>query len=366
MNLRLLIDGYPLLLCAAPWLSFLLDLLFGDPPGLPHPVVLMGKMISLLEKGLRRAFPATGRGERAAGAVLALAMPLLTFLITGGICFLIAGHFGARALPALFLLDIFWGYQAIAVKDMLKESRNVYECLCERGLMAARTAVGRIVGRDTGELSEKEVIRAAIESTAESFSDGMLAPMFYLSLFGAPASLCYKSINTMDSMVGYKNDRYRYFGWAAAKLDDIVNFIPSRIAGLLITAAAFICQRTETAGRRAAADEKKEAVICSERAFKIWKRDRLNHLSPNSAQTEAAMAGALGVRLGGGAEYFGKFVEKPFIGDALREVEREDILRANRIYLTASVLGTALGSLIRIAICLLFLNGIEGMAGYFS
>ena len=358
MNLRSLIDAVPFLFCAAPFISFLLDLLIGDPTILPHPVILMGRMINLLEGGLRALFPATKRGERAAGTVLAIVMPVLTLFITGGIWFLIAGHGGKWAIPALMLLDIFWGYQAIAVRDMLKESANVYRCLCEEGLEAARKAVGRIVGRDTGELSEKEIIRAAIESTAESFSDGMFAPMFYLSLAGSPAAMWYKSINTMDSMVGYKNDRYRYFGWAAARLDDIVNFIPSRIAGLLIASAAFICQKTKPEGVKAGITGKNgdsEPRICGRRAFKIRKRDRLNHASPNSAQTEAAMAGALGVRLGGGASYFGKFVEKPYIGDDLREVEREDILRANRIYLTASVLGTSLGSLIRIALCLLLI-----------
>ncbi len=358
MNLRYLIEASPVIFCAVPLFSFLLDLLAGDPAIIPHPVILMGRLISFLEKGLRAVFSATERGERAAGAVLSLVMPLLTLSISTGICLAVSVYGGPLALPVLLLLDIFWGYQAIAVKDMLKESTNVYKCLCNEGLEAARKAVGRIVGRDTGELSESNIIRAAIESTAESFSDGMFAPMFYLSLFGSPVSLCYKSINTMDSMVGYKNDRYMYFGWAAARLDDIVNFIPSRIAGFLIAGSAFICQKTGMGGIKGGMVEKNrpsEVYISTRRAFKIWKRDRLKHSSPNSGQTEAAMAGALGIRLGGGASYFGKFVEKPCIGDDLREVEREDILRANRIYLTASVLGTALGALIRISFCLLFM-----------
>ena len=347
--------AFPFLFCFVPVLSFLLDLLIGDPAGLLHPVVLMGRMICFLEKGLRAVFPSSKEGERAAGAVLALILPLLTLSITGGAYLLMLQSCDPAALAALTVLDVFWGYQAIAVKDMLKESRNVYECLSGPDIGAARKAVGRIVGRDTEGLNEKEIIRAAVESTAESFSDGMFAPMFFLSLLGAPFAMCYKSINTMDSMVGYKNDRYMYFGWAAARLDDIVNFIPSRIAGLLIVPAAFICQGKTAGDRSAQYGENRTpgAGISGRRAFRIWKRDRLNHASPNSAQTEAAMAGALGIRLGGESSYFGKPVEKPYIGDALREAEREDILRANRIYLTASALGTLLGLVIRTALCLM-------------
>lgn len=290
-------------------LGFLLDVLLGDPAWMTHPVVLMGRCITRLEAGLRRAFPASPRGELAAGAVLAAVLPAGTLLVTGGALYGLG-----LAHPALrFGMEVLWGWQALAMRGLRDESRNVYRALTEGTLEQARKAVGRIVGRDTQALTEEGVTKAAVETVAENFSDGVAAPMFYLLLGGAPLALCYKAVNTLDSMVGYKNDRYLYFGRASARLDDLANWVPSRMAALLLAAAAALGGEDGRA------------------ALRIWRRDRRKHASPNSAQTEAAMAGALGVELAGPAFYFGRRCDKPAIGDPLRPIEPRDILRANRL-----------------------------------
>lgn len=305
--------------------GFLMDCLFGDPENMLHPVVWMGKGITRLERRLRRRFPQTPRGEAAGGMVLAITLPLGTLLLSGGLCFLLRR---LHPFPGL-ALQILWCWQALAMRCLAKESRNVYHRLKTEGLAAGREAVARIVGRDTAELSEEGVVKAAVETVAENFSDGVIAPLFYMFLGGAPLALAYKAVNTMDSMVGYKNEKYLYFGRAAAKLDDIVNYLPSRIAALLwILASPFSGGNPKN-------------------AWRIWRRDRHNHASPNSAQMESACAGSLGIKLAGPASYFGKPVEKPYIGDDLRQIEPEDILRANRIMATASVLGLVIGLAIR-------------------
>lgn len=296
--------------------GFLLDLLFADPMWLPHPVVYMGKCISWLETHLRRRFPETDQGAFRAGLVMALILPLGTLAISWGVLCLLG-----RIHPVLrFCLETFWCYQALAVKGMRDESRNVYKKLTGDSLEEARKAVARIVGRDTAQLSAEGVTKAVIETVAENFSDGVVAPMFYMVLGGAPLALTYKAINTMDSMVGYKNEKYLYFGRAAARLDDGANFIPSRFAALFLIGAAVLTGKN------------------GKNAVRIWRRDRRNHASPNSAQTEAVMAGALGVQLAGPAYYFGVRYEKPTIGDSLRPVEPEDILRANRMLYVGSLL----------------------------
>ena len=208
------------LLCAS--LSFVLDLLLGDPEKLLHPVVVMGKAISRLEKILRAGFPKTPRGERAAGFVLALLLPVGTLTVT-----ILALWAVGLIHPTLrFALGVFWGWQALALKGLNTESKRVYTALTTGTIEDARKAVSRIVGRDTQRLDEAGVTRAAVETVAENFSDGVLAPLFYLLLGGAPLALCYKAINTMDSMIGYKNERYLYFGYCAAKLDDAANWLP--------------------------------------------------------------------------------------------------------------------------------------------
>lgn len=300
--------------------AYLLDALLGDPVWLPHPVVAMGRAITGLEHLLRRLFSSTNTGLLAAGCVLAALLPLGSFCIAAG-ALLLAG----RVHPLLALaLNAFWGGQCLAVRDLRKEAMAVYACLKQNDLPAARKAVGRIVGRDTAALTTEGVTKAAVETVAENFSDGVFAPMFYLAIGGAPLALAYKAVNTMDSMVGYKNDRYLYFGRAAAHLDDAANWLPARLSGLLLILAAPLCG------------------LSGKEAFRIWRRDRRNHASPNSAQTEAACAGALRVQLAGDAYYFGKLVHKPTLGDPLRPVEAEDIPRACRLMTTGSLLGLIL------------------------
>ena len=301
--------------------GFALDLLLADPEWIPHPVVYMGKAISTLEDFLRSHLPQTPDGELLGGAVLAAALPAGTFAVTKGACAL------ARSIhPAAgFAAETLWCWQALALKGLAVESGRVQAELERNDLPAARKAVGRIVGRDTQELTTEGVTRAAVETVAENFSDGVAAPLFYMLLGGAPLALTYKAVNTMDSMVGYKNDRYLYFGRAAAKLDDAANLIPSRLAALCWVGAAFL---TGQDGKN---------------AWKIWRRDRYNHASPNSAQTEAACAGALRVQLAGPASYFGKVADKPTIGDPDRPVEPRDIARANRMLYAAGGLALAAG-----------------------
>ena len=329
--------------------GFLLDLLLADPEKVPHPVVIIGKGISFLEKCLRQIFPDTVSGKRAAGRILAALIPVTTFAVTEGLCIL------AWLIHPLvfFFLHTLWCWQAVAVRGLAKEAKNVYRCLrskdgadhqedSEAGfrgdgsdpawLLASRRAVSRIVGRDTQALDEDGVIRAAVESVAENFSDGVAAPYLYMMIGGAPLALTYKSINTMDSMVGYKNETYIDFGRAAAHLDDVFGYIPARIGALLWILAAGLTGRS------------------AKDAWRIWRRDNRNHASPNSAQTESACAGALGVRLAGPAYYFGEFYDKPTIGDALRPIEAEDILRTSRMMYAASLLSVLLCMMISSAI----------------
>ena len=309
--------------------GFALDLLLGDPERVPHPVVYMGRAISALEKALRRLFPKTNKGELTAGAVLAVVMSAGTLAVTALLCFTLG-----KIHPALrWTAEIIWCWQALAMRGLRDETIKVRDKLDTDTLDSARRQVSRVVGRDTSALSAEGVTKAAVETVAENFSDGVIAPLFWMLIGGAPLALCYKAINTMDSMVGYKNEKYLYFGSAPARLDDLANFIPARIsAGLLILSAA-LCGGD------------------ARNAYIIWRRDRRKHESPNSAQTESAMAGALGVRLAGPASYFGVIHEKPFIGDALRPIEPEDITRANRLMYVGSFLGLIIFSALRALLC---------------
>ena len=308
--------------------GFILDGIFGDPAWLVHPVVIMGKAITALEKFLRKRLPNTPEGERLGGRILAMALPVGTLLITGGVCWLFY-----RISPILgFAIELLWCAQALAAKGLAQESTNVYRELVKGDLPASRRAVSRIVGRDTAELTSGGVTKAAVETVAENASDGVIAPLFYMMLGGAPLALVYKAINTMDSMVGYKNEKYLNFGRAAAKLDDAANYLPSRIAALLWIASAALTGND------------------AKSAWRIWRRDRRKHASPNSAQTESACAGALNVQLAGPATYFGKYCDKPTIGDAVRAIEPGDILRANKMMYTASLLGLAAAVLVRILV----------------
>lgn len=309
--------------------GFLLDLLLGDPDWMPHPVVLMGKGISFLEKLFRPEFPKTPKGEFWAGFCLVLSL-CLDALLSALLLLWLAG----KVHPWFqFGLMVLWSWQVLAMKGLRTESMRVYDRLTKGTLEEARTAVSRIVGRDTNALNEEGVTKAAVETVAENFSDGVIAPLFYLLLGGPALALCYKAVNTMDSMIGYKNEKHLYFGRCAAKLDDASNYIPSRLSALLLITAAFLSGRN------------------GKSAWRIWRRDRRNHASPNSAQTEAAMAGSLEVQLAGPAYYFGEYYDKPTIGDPIRLIEPEDIRRANRLMYLGGFLGLILMGGLRFLIC---------------
>lgn len=305
-----------MLILYAMLIGFVLDLLFGDPAWLPHPVVMMGRYITWYERRVRPLFPNGERGELIGGTVLAVSLPLLTYVLSAGACLLARRHSPAAEL----LLQSFWCFQALAARGLAAESMRVYKALRAGDVPAARKAVARIVGRDTERLNGEGVAKAAVETVAENFSDGVAAPLLYMAVGGAPLALCYKAVNTMDSMVGYQNERFLYFGRAAAKLDDAANFIPARMAALFWIAAAFLTGFDARA------------------ACRIWRRDAKLHLSPNAGQTESACAGALGVQLGGEAWYFGRRYQKATLGDATRPCEAEDIRRAGRMMLCGSAL----------------------------
>jgi adenosylcobinamide-phosphate synthase len=313
--------------------GFVLDLFLGDPPGMPHVVRFMGKGIAVLEprfRGPRVADGSAGHGSppsdssppdggarlRRAGFFFVCAVMLLS----AGLPLLII-VLGYRFVPpAAFLLETFLSWQLIAVKDLRVESMAVYRRLEAGDLPGARKQVARIVGRDTAALDEAGVVRAAVETVAENTGDGVASPLFYLMLGGAVLGCCYKAVNTMDSMVGYKNERYIDFGRIAAKLDDALNFIPSRLCALLMIFSSFLL------------------AFDGRGAWRVWRRDRRNHASPNSAQTEAVCAGALGLRLAGPLYYEGVLEDKPTIGDDTRPVETRDIIRANRLLYATAVL----------------------------
>ena len=297
-------------------LGFLLDLLLGDPHWAPHPVRLMGWVIARLEKLLRRLFPATEPGLRLAGFCLVV---LTAGLSTGAAAALL--WLCGQVSPWLaFAVETLLCYQLLATKALRDESMKVCAALEAEDLPAARQAVSMIVGRDTDRLNEAGVARAAVETVAENASDGVIAPLLFMAVGGGVLGVFYKACNTMDSMVGYKNDRYLWFGRCAARWDDVVNFIPARLAGVLMCLAAPL------------------AGLDGKNAWRIFRRDRKNHKSPNSAHTEAAAAGALHVQLAGPNYYFGKLVEKPTIGDDDRPISAEDIRRVNRLlYATAAL-----------------------------
>ncbi len=296
-------------------LGFLLDQLIGDPEFLYHPVRIIGSLIGYLEKLFRSMNTRDKKGEWQAGLYTAMTTVLVSTLLPLILLLLVK----KINIIAAFILETFWCSQMLAATSLRKESGKVYHALKKGTLEDARQAVSMIVGRDTGKLDRAGVTRAAVETVAENTSDGVVAPLFFIAIGGAAGGFFYKSVNTLDSMIGYKNKKYLHFGSFAAHLDDLVNFIPARIAGLIMVLMSGI----------GGYDRKN--------AWKIFKRDRKKHASPNSAQTEAAMAGALGVRLAGDASYFGKLVHKPSIGDPVREIEAEDIPRAGTLMNLTSI-----------------------------
>ena len=299
------------------FLGFILDLLFGDPYWLPHPIRVIGSLIAKVEKCfLDKNREKNEKKELKQGFYMVIIVLLCTMIIAT-LILLLAYYINCYLGMAV---ETVMTYQILATKCLKVESMKVYYCLRDRTLPEARKAVAMIVGRDTDCLDEEGVAKAAIETVAENTSDGVIAPMLYTALGGPILGFLYKAINTMDSMIGYKNDKYLYLGRSAAKLDDVVNFLPARISAYLMIIASFIGGN----------------CFSGKRACYIYKRDNRNHASPNSAQTESVCAGALGIQLAGDACYFGKIVKKPYIGDKVRTVEYEDIKRVNRLmYLTA-------------------------------
>lgn len=314
--------------------GFLLDCMFGDPVWMYHPIRVIGKLISVLEKGLRKLLcsriPASeqekkNRREVLAGGILWILTVSLSFLVPAVLLF------AARKIhPAVrFLLETFWCYQIFAARCLVGESRKVYQKLKEDDLPGARRAVSMIVGRDTENLTAEGVTKAAVETVAENTSDGVTAPLLFLLIGGAPLGFLYKAVNTMDSMLGYKNEKYLYFGRIPAKMDDVFNYIPARLTAWFMIVAAFL---TGMDGKN---------------AWKIYLRDKRKHASPNSAQSEAVCAGALDVQLAGDAVYFGKVYKKDYIGDAIRKIEPEDILRAGKLmYMTTILMMVVFGGLL--------------------
>lgn len=291
-------------------IAYLLDLLFGDPYWLPHPICLIGNTISFLEKKIRRFI----RNELFGGLLLVL------IVLTLSVCIPFTILFVAKQINYYLavVIEIYFCYQIFAVKSLKTESMKVYKPLVVDDMPEARKYLSYIVGRDTQNLDKQGVIKATVETIAENTTDGVIAPLIFMAIGGAPLAFLYKAINTMDSMIGYKNEKYIRFGKCAARLDDVANFIPSRIAAVIMIMASGLMR------------------LSMKDAIRIFLRDRRNHKSPNSAQTESVCAGALQVQLAGDAYYFGQLVHKPTIGDPTREILPEDIVRTNQLmYLTS-------------------------------
>ena len=313
-------------LFCAMLLGFLLDCLLGDPRTIPHPVVCMGRLISWLEKAFRALFPKTKLGENLAGGCIWLVTVAVSFLIPWGLLKL-----AGMVSPWLrLLLQAIFCWQVLAAKSLRQESMKVYEALKTGTIEDARHAVSMIVGRDTQALDADAVTRAAVETVAENCSDGVIAPMLYFALGGGPLAFAYKAVNTMDSMLGYVEPPYQNVGLVPARMDDVCNYLPARISGIMMLLAGGLLGLNFRNG------------------WKIFLRDRYNHASPNSAQTESACAGLLGLRLAGDACYHGVLHKKKYIGEALRPITPEDIPLSDRLMYATAVL--------TLVICLILLS----------
>ena len=312
-------------------IGFVIDFFVGDPHGFPHPIILIGKLISVLEKGLRRLFPATPRGERWAGGVLwCITAGLATAVPAGTLCLC------GLVSPWLRLAgECSMCWQILAARALEKESMLVYKALESGDIIASRKAVSMIVGRDTAALDDAAVTRAAVETVAENTSDGVVAPLLFLAIGGAPLGFFYKAVNTMDSMLGYTEPPFKNIGLIPAKADDVLNFLPARLSALLMLAAGALLGLDVKNG------------------WRIYRRDRRNHASPNSAQTEAMCAGLLGLRLAGDAWYHGVLHRKPFIGDPVREIRHDDIPRTCRLMYLTALLALLLCGGLKLALILL-------------
>lgn len=314
--------------------SILLDFLLGDPHGLWHPVMGMGWLIQKLEMIIRKIMGCGKWRERIGGFLLWI----LVGTITAGVSLWI-WLLGKWIHPILGnVILVIYGYQVLAAKSLKTESMKVYDACIQSDLSQARKALSMIVGRDTAQLEEAEIVKATVETIAENTSDGVIAPLFYTCIFGPIGGMIYKAINTMDSMIGYRNETYRYFGTVAAKMDDLANFIPARLAAGCLLLASLPTKHATKQG------------------WKIFLRDRYHHASPNSAQTESAMAGLLGIQLGGDAYYFGKLHQKETMGDYLREPQIEDMKRANRLMYGTTIVAAGIFLAVRLGVVYLFLR----------
>ena len=306
--------------------GYALDLIIGDPYSFPHPVRFIGKLISIVEKYIRK-ITSTDRGLKIAGFFLWFITVGVTFVVTYFVVILFKfNNF------AYFIVNSILIYTTLATKCLKDESTKIYKVLKTGDIEKSRVQLSYIVGRDTTHLNEKEIVRATVETVAENTVDGIIAPLFYGFIGGAPLAMAYKAINTLDSTVGYKNDKYYYLGFASAKIDDIANYIPARIGVLLLALGSLF------------------TGFNFKNALKIGIRDRKNHKSPNCAFSEGAVAGALGIQLGGTNIYFGKPVYKPTIGDKRREIEVEDIVRTNKIMYGASIISILIFTIIYFAV----------------
>lgn len=302
-------------------LAFVLDLIFGDPRWLPHPICLIGNAISYFEKKIRKMFISEFFG----GVTLVFIILILSFFVPFLVLFFakkINFYFG-------FLLETYFCYQIFATKSLKTESMKVYTPLIKNDLEKARKYLSYIVGRDTKNLDKKAIIKATVETISENTTDGIIAPLFFMVIGGAPLAFLYKAINTLDSMIGYKNEKYIKFGKFAARLDDIANFLPARIAAFFMIISSFFLR------------------LNLKNAIKIYARDKKNHKSPNSAQTEAVCAGALEIQLAGDCYYFGQLVKKQTIGDDIRPIRPDDIILANRLMYVTSILSVFIFLLLR-------------------
>lgn len=321
-------------------IGFILDCMLGDPYTLPHPVRLIGRLISDLESRLLKSGVLVNEQEVSSSQEEKIRQLKLSGMLLAVVVLVLSAGIPALILYAAYHIHVWLGiavegifcYYLIAARCLRDESMKVYMALAsgtEDSLVCGRRAVSMIVGRDTECLDEQGVIKAAVETVAENTSDGVTAPLFYMAFGGGVLGFFYKAANTMDSMIGYQNERYKHFGTFAARLDDVLNFIPSRLTALLMIAAAFLLH------------------MDGANAYRIWKRDRRKHKSPNSAQTESVCAGALNIMLAGDAYYFGELHKKDIIGDDIRQVEKEDIKQANRLMYMTSLLMLMLAVLVR-------------------
>ena len=311
-------------------IGFVIDLLVGDPHSIPHPVVFIGKLISSTETMVRKLFPKTEKGENMAGAMLWVIVTVVSTCVP--ILLLMVCHMISPWLRLVVESLMCW--QILATRSLRDESMKVYEALESGDLQKSRYAVSMIVGRDTETLTDPEITRAAVETVAENTSDGIVAPMLFIAIGGAPLGFFYKAINTMDSMLGYVEEPYKNIGLVPARMDDAANYLPSRFSAFMMLLAGWMLRMDVKNG------------------FRIFKRDRFNHASPNSAQTESVAAGLLGLRLAGDACYHGVLHKKKYIGDPVREIEHRDIPRACRLLYVTAGMTLLILSLIKVLIVL--------------